>query len=131
MARNPNENRVFYYSVGGRVKFGESLEKAVLREVKEETGIEAEIDRMAFVHENFFTDDDGTDFHEISFFFYIKPNEELNNIADKHLTTDGPQNEYLEWIDLTNSDKIQIYPDFYRTELLNPSNEIKHILTRE
>ena len=63
MARNPNENRVFYYSVGGRVKFGESLEKAVLREVKEETGIEAEIDRMAFVHENFFTDDDGTDFH--------------------------------------------------------------------
>ncbi len=28
MARNPNEERAFYYSVGGRVRFGESIEEA-------------------------------------------------------------------------------------------------------
>ena len=37
MARNPNEERAFYYSVGGRVRFGESMEEAALRELKEET----------------------------------------------------------------------------------------------
>ena len=47
MARNPNEKRRFYYSVGGRVKFGESLTEAVKRELKEETGIDCEVDRFA------------------------------------------------------------------------------------
>ena len=54
MARNPNEERAFYYSVGGRVRFGESMEEAALRELKEETGIDCELDRLAAIHENFF-----------------------------------------------------------------------------
>ena len=53
MAHNPNEKRRFYYSVGGRVKFGESLTEAVKRELKEETGIDCEVDRFACLHENF------------------------------------------------------------------------------
>ena len=82
MARNPNEKRRFYYSVGGRVKFGESLTEAVKRELKEETGIDCEVDRFACLHENFFTDDDGVPFHEISCFFTVKPNEQLLRLAD-------------------------------------------------
>lgn len=129
MARNPNESRVFYYSVGGRVKFGERLEDSILREIKEETGIDAEIDKMAFIHENFFSDDDGTFFHEISVFFYIKPNEMLFNIKNGHLTDKGPLGEYLEWIDLSEPLKVQIYPEFFKNEVLNSTKEIKHIVT--
>ena len=32
MARNPKEKRAFYYSVGGRVRFGESMEEAAVRD---------------------------------------------------------------------------------------------------
>ena len=49
-----NENADYLYSVGGRIKFGETAEEAVVREVLEETGIKMEIDRLGFVHENFF-----------------------------------------------------------------------------
>lgn len=47
-------NRDYLYSVGGRLKFGETAEEAVRREVFEETGVKMEIDRLGFVHENYF-----------------------------------------------------------------------------
>ena len=47
-------DRDYLYSVGGRVKFGETAEEAVVREVLEETGVQMEIDRLGFVHENYF-----------------------------------------------------------------------------
>ena len=41
-----NRNRPDYlYSVGGRIRFGETAEEAVVREVWEETGVSMEIDR--------------------------------------------------------------------------------------
>ena len=39
-------DRDYLYSVGGRVKFGETAEEAVVREVLEETGVQMEIDRL-------------------------------------------------------------------------------------
>lgn len=36
----------YYYAVGGRVHFGETTENAVLREIREELGVDAEIDRL-------------------------------------------------------------------------------------
>lgn len=131
MARNPNEERAFYYSVGGRVRFGESMEEAALRELREETGINCEIDRLAAIHENFFTDDDGVFFHEISCFFTVKPNERLLQIKDGTRTDGGPGGEFLEWIDLDKSDNITLYPDFYRTMDFENDREVKHFLSRE
>lgn len=131
LARNPNEKREFYYSVGGRVKVGETLENAVLRELMEETGINCEIKKMAAVHENFFIDDNGIKFHEISFFFLIKPNEELLKIENGHLTKDGPNSEYLEWIDLDNLNGRTIYPEFYKDMDFNSISEVKHFVTKE
>ena len=129
-ARNPNEKRAFYYSVGGRVNFGETLEEAILRELAEETGINCEIDRIYAIHENFFTDDDGVPFHEISVFFLIKKNNELWNIRSRHLTDKGPDGEYLEWIDLDNSADITLYPAFFR-ELDLSDHSIKRYVTKE
>ena len=131
MARNPNEERAFYYSVGGRVRFGESLTEAALRELKEETGIDCEIDRLAAIHENFFTCDEGVFFHEVSCFFTVKPNEKLLQIPNGHTTDGGPGGEYLEWIDLDDSDGLTIYPDFYRTVDFEKDREIRHFISRE
>ena len=130
MARNPQEKRVFYYSVGGRVKFGESLTEAVIREVREETGVDCEVDRIACIHENFFTDDDGVRFHEVSAFFLIKPCEELLNLHSGQLTDQAQAGEYLEWIDLHRCE-ITIYPEFLRTVDFGADREIRHFVTYE
>lgn len=131
MVRNPNEKRIFYYSVGGRVKFGESMEKAAQRELREETGIDCRLDRLVCIHENFFTDDDGIPFHEISCFFTVKPDDRLFNISNGHLTDKGPGGEYLEWIDLDNCDGITVYPEFIKTIDPFSNGEFRHFITRE
>ena len=45
-----NEHSDYLYSVGGRVKFGETAEEAVVREVMEETGVKMDVERLGFVH---------------------------------------------------------------------------------
>ena len=119
------------YSVGGRVRFGETAEEAVVREVFEETGIKMEIDRLGFVQECFFPGDTefkkGNIVHEISFYFYMKVPKDFEPVCYS-FTEDGNP-EYLKWI---TTDEPQIfYPEFFRTELLNPSQGIKHFVTKD
>ena len=54
----------YLYSVGGRVKFGETAEEAVVREVYEETGVRLEPDRLGFVHESRPAQKAGTKAHD-------------------------------------------------------------------
>ena len=126
-------NNIFdhLYSVGGRVHFGETAEEAVVREVYEETGVKMEIDRLGFIHECFFPGDTefkkGNIVHEISFFFYMKVPEDFEPVCYS-FTEDGNP-EYLKWI--TTDEPQTFYPEFFRTELKNPSLNVKHFVTRD
>ncbi|MEF2919217.1 MAG: NUDIX domain-containing protein [Acutalibacteraceae bacterium] len=118
------------YSVGGRIHFGETAEEAVVREVYEETGVKMEVDRLGFIHENFFPGDSNVKksniVHEISLFFYMKVPENFEPVCYS-FTEDG-DSEFLKWITVDEPQKI--YPEFFRTELLNPSNTVKHYVTK-
>ncbi|WP_242840374.1 NUDIX domain-containing protein [Ruminococcus albus] len=63
----------YLYTVGGRVKFGETAEQAIVREVFEETGVKLGIDRLGFIQENYFYCDvpsnKGKLIYEVDYFF--------------------------------------------------------------
>lgn len=121
----------YLYTVGGRVKFGETAEEAVVREVLEETGVHMEIDRLGFVHENYFYCDAASNtgklIYEISFFFYMKVPDGFSPVSKSF--TEGFHREYLRWITPDSPEKY--YPEFFRTELPNPGPGIKHFVTDE
>lgn len=119
------------YSVGGRIKFGETAEEAVVREVYEETGVKMEIDRLGFIHENFFMGDSlakqGNIVHEISFFYYMNVPADFEPVCNS-FTEDGNK-EQLVWIKADHPKKY--YPEFFKTELANPSKEVKLYVTKD
>ena len=121
----------YLYSVGGRIKFGETAEEAVVREVYEETGVKMEVDRLGFVHENYFYGDApanlGKQIYEISFFFYMKVPNEFEPVSDSF--TEDNCKEFLRWVSL--DEDIIMYPTFFRTELTNTVDTVRHFVTDE
>lgn len=126
-----DNSKNYLYSVGGRIKFGETAEEAVVREVFEETGIKMEIDRLGFVQENYFYGDAPSNLnkliYEISFFFYMKVPDTFAPVSESF--TEGSGEERLVWVSL--DDDIHMYPEFFKTELKNPTNAVKHFVNDE
>jgi len=126
-----NDRDPYLYSVGGRIQFGETAGEAIVREVEEETGRRLEVDRLGFVHENYFIMDipphAGRPVYELCFYFYMKVPPDFEPVGET-FTSDGLR-ETLEWV--APDAPRRIYPDFFRTELLRPARTVKHFVNDE
>jgi len=126
-----NDNSDYYYSVGGRIKFGETAEEAVVREVLEETGVSMAVDRLAFVHEcHFYADTPsklGKLIYEISFYFVMVVPEDYAPVCSSF--TENGEQEHLYWV--TPDTPRRLYPEFFRTLALAPPAGIRHFYTDE
>ncbi|MBR4360414.1 MAG: NUDIX domain-containing protein [Clostridia bacterium] len=129
MVGNPRAD--YCYSVGGRIKFGETAQEAVVREVFEETGVKMTVDRLVFVHENCFYGDAPTNLgkliYEISFFFRMNVPDDFEPVSRSFTEDDSP--EFLCWVAPDTPKKI--YPEFFRTKALCPEAGVSYYLTDE
>ncbi|MBE6634123.1 MAG: NUDIX domain-containing protein [Ruminococcaceae bacterium] len=126
-----NERADYLYSVGGRIKMGETAEEAIVREVMEETGVRMEIDRLGFVHENYFHGDSpeksGRLVYELSFYFYMKVPLGFEPICQSF--AEGETKEYLHWVNPAEARKI--FPAFFKTELQPSVRYVRHLVNDE
>ena len=125
MVRNTGSD--YYYSVGGRVKFDEDSENAVIRETAEETGAKMSVNRLIAIHENFFTEKEH--YHEISFYYIMNVPENFVPLCKSH--TDLGESESLEWLEIEKLDSYKHYPHFLKELILNPTNQVQHIVTNQ
>ena len=128
-----NDRDDYLYSVGGRIHFGETAWEAIVREVEEETGHRLEVDRLGFVHENYFYGDvpgvnAGKLVYEVSLYFYMKVPVNFEPVGESR-TDEGRVRETMQWV--SPDDPRTLYPAFYRTELARPEQTVKHLVTDE
>ena len=127
-----NASEKYYYSIGGGVNLGETVEDAVLREVFEETGVHYEIDRLAFIHENFFKRNDGMlkdlACHELTFYFLMKSRgtQELHSNSLSH----GFKEEMC-WLPIDKLSRYDAYPKFFAEKLKDIPLYPEHIVTKQ
>lgn len=126
-----NEKQDYLYSVGGRVKFGETSKEAVEREVYEETGTHMKVQSLGFVHENYFYADDKVRMnkviYEISFYYYMEVPDDFAPVCNSF--TEDESKESLEWIEI-GSDKIY-FPEFFRSQSLDNDGQVRYIVTND
>ena len=121
-----NNTEDYYYSVGGAVHVGETAEDAAVREVFEETGVRYEVDRLAFVHENFFPGRNVPVCHEVALYFLMKPRG--TQALHPHGTSNGVA-ETMHWLPIEHLREYRAFPAFLADCLPVPPG-ITHIVSR-
>ena len=88
-----------YYLPGGGVELGERLETALKRELREETGIEVEVQRRVHVQEEFFYYDPLDEAMHSFLFYYLCQPKTTELLGDEQVEDDDDA-EQPRWIDV-------------------------------
>jgi 8-oxo-dGTP pyrophosphatase MutT (NUDIX family) len=116
-----DERSPYYYLPGGRVSLHETAEDAVLREVREELGIEARIVRPLWLNQAFFTEDvTGERFHELCIYYLIDvSNTDLLSRGDCFDGSERHHRHRFAWLTFDEVDREYLYPLFIKQRIRN------------
>ena len=134
----------FWSLPGGRCEFLEISKDALMREMREEIGVEIKIIRSLYFVENFFNFE-GKDYHELSIFYQMDfpPDSKIvfeNDTfygKERELGFEGDEfhGKELElifkWVNLNQLDTLRLYPLFLRKSLKNLKPFPEHVINHD
>ncbi len=125
-----DENSPYYYLPGGRVKLGETMQQAVLREMEEELGVKCEIARPLWLNQGFFTEDvTGERFHELCLYFLMDISG--TDLPNRGKTFSGIESHHVQrfaWLPFEKLRDLYLYPVFIKKEIFDLP---EHLILRE
>lgn len=128
-----DENSPYYYIPGGRIGFGETAGDAVLREVREELGIDARIIRPLWLNQGFFNEDvTQVDYHEVALYFLVDvTGTELLSRGDSFIRHEGRHTHRFQWLPIDRLRDEYFYPLFLKDALFSLPEYLTLLSTAE
>lgn len=116
-----DERSPYFYLPGGRVKMGETAERAVVREIREELGVTLEIIRPLWLNQAFFTEDvDAIRYHELCIYFLMdSSNTDLLKRGSRFTLTEGEHTHTFEWLEFDRLKDEYFYPNFLKNQIFD------------
>jgi len=107
----------FWALPGGRVEFGESSPETLVRELKEELGVDAHVERLLWVGECFF-DFAGKSYHELGLYHLVELAEASPIYGRAEFRGVGEESYLIfRWCPLEDIEEVVIEPRFLKGAL--------------
>lgn len=126
------DDNSFYCLPGGHMKIGEDSQEAIIREFKEETGLNVKIDKLYSITENFFQRKNGKKIHELGFYYLLSPTENLIK-EDKDIieNEEGKETKLsFKWFNINNIENVDFRPYQIKGKLKDGNTGFEHILIK-
>lgn len=117
-----DERSPYYYLPGGRVLLHETAETAVLREIREELEIDAEIIRPLWLNQSFFIEDVNHEkYHELCLYFLVDiiHTDLLSKGSNFVLYENGRQRHEFFWMPFAELKDNYLYPQFIKKRIFD------------
>ena len=127
------ESEDFWTLPGGRAELGEPATETLKREMREELEVDAQVERLLWVVENFFTCL-GAEWHELAFYFLMSfpPGSDIYQRSEPFFGYEETQPEGMtlifEWHSLDRLDEITLLPSFLKQGLRSLPKGTEHIV---
>lgn len=114
-----DERSPYFYLPGGRVRLHETMEAAVLREVREELEIDASIIRPLWLCQGFFTEDVSRQrYHELCLYYLTDVSAtNLLSRGSRFTRQEGRHTHTFEWLAFERVRDEYLYPLFIKNRL--------------
>ena len=120
-------NNKFFCLPGGHVELYEDSQDTIVREFKEETGINVYVKKLLYITENFF-ESNKYNCHELGFYYLLDTNDDLSKINRERIEQDNTILKF-EWINISESNNFK--PEFLKYEKLDDLDvNIQHIIIK-
>ena len=120
-----------YALPGGHIRIGETTRDGLIREFYEETGERVCCVRMLWTEECFF-EWNGKQAHNLAYYYLLESKESLkHSLCDVSFPQEDNEQILLEWIPITDLDKLKVYPSFLVSEINCLNGPAKHFVSRE
>ena len=120
-----DKNSAEYAVPGGHVQVGETTENAVKREFREETGVDAAVERLLWTEECFWQWN-GRQMHSLCFYYLISG--DFPDTGEFLPHRDNARVEY-GFVPLEKLKNITVYPDFIKDRIFALADHPEHFIT--
>ena len=117
-----------YALPGGHVRIGETLADGLIREYKEETGVDISCVKLLWSEECFW-EWNGRAAHNFAFYYLIDDNSAIPDTGAFTSHKDN-RNVVLGWMPIEEIQNVVIYPEFIKTEIYHLDEPMKHFVSK-